>query len=243
MVFRRRRTTVRRKRFPVYRRPIPGSFKRRSIRKLAPVRPLRNLMIGFPSQKLVRMRYADYFPMPPGAITPIQRWSFSANSINDPDASGIGHRPLGWNEWNVFYEKYVVVSAKIRVTYQGGNASTMSMIAGLMVTDQSNFLPVSVNQIIEQGTTKYRHVSTATNGNAWNNVLTAHYNARKWHNVTDIKDCESLESNMNSDPTDRTYFNLYVANYTSDGTGNALQCYVVIDYVVLVKDPKPLTGS
>lgn len=213
------------------------------MQKLAPVRALRSLQIGFPSQKLVRMRYADYFPMPPALLTPIQKWSFSANSINDPDHTGVGHRPLGWNEWNVFYEKYVVVSANFRVTYQGQNASTTSMIAAVMVSDSSTYLPVSVNQIIEQGTTKYRHVSTTTNGNAWNNVITAKYDAKRWHNVTDIKDCESLEAPMNDNPADRTFFNLYVANYSTSTADNALQCYVVIDYVVLVKDPKPLDMS
>lgn len=41
---------------------------------------------------------------------------FRNNSIYDPDGSGIGHQPLGYDQWSQFYGRYRVIGAKYRVT-------------------------------------------------------------------------------------------------------------------------------
>ncbi len=41
---------------------------------------------------------------------------FKLNSMYDPDHTGIGHQPLGYDEWTTFYNRYRVFGAKVTIT-------------------------------------------------------------------------------------------------------------------------------
>lgn len=43
-------------------------------------------------------------------------WAFNLNSIYDPDRSGIGHQPLGYDQWGIFYNRYRVYGVQFDVT-------------------------------------------------------------------------------------------------------------------------------
>lgn len=54
------------------------------------------------------------------SVTPTTSWSlnqYRMNSIFDPDYTGVGHQPLGHDEFAYFYNRYRVLAAKIRVTF------------------------------------------------------------------------------------------------------------------------------
>lgn len=43
---------------------------------------------------------------------------FSMNSLFDPDVTGVGHQPLGFDEWGAFYSHYEVLASRIRIDPQ-----------------------------------------------------------------------------------------------------------------------------
>ncbi len=63
---------------------------------------------------MVKLRYVDTITIDPGAAA-IGIHVFRANSIFDPDLTGTGHQPLLHDTYATLYDRYRVVSSKIKV--------------------------------------------------------------------------------------------------------------------------------
>jgi len=50
---------------------------------------------------------------------------FNLNSLQDPDRTGGGHQPLGFDQYSAFYSKYKVFKAKITVQAASSTGNTM----------------------------------------------------------------------------------------------------------------------
>lgn len=68
---------------------------------------------------------------------------FRNNSIYDPDGTGIGHQPLGYDQWSQFYGRYRVIGAKYRITIS--NATDTACKVGLLAVNGA-YSTSSINQ-------------------------------------------------------------------------------------------------
>lgn len=68
-----------------------------------------------------------------------QFYTFAGNSLYDPDITGTGHQPMGFDQWQGFYNKYTVYGSKIRATFcnvdsVAGAPNTENIMVGLVPT-------------------------------------------------------------------------------------------------------------
>ena len=64
---------------------------------------------------MVRHKYCTTIGLDPGTGT-IATYSFRTNSMYDPDRTGIGHQPRGFDQYAVNYNHYTVIGSKIKVS-------------------------------------------------------------------------------------------------------------------------------
>lgn len=57
---------------------------------------------------------------------------FNANSIYDPDRTGTGHQPLGYDQWQNFYSHYRVLSSKISVVANSSTSAPFNIVINSM---------------------------------------------------------------------------------------------------------------
>ena len=89
---------------------------RKSARRYA--RIPRSISTPFPRTRLVRHRYVENFTFPAaGAAGFPTLYVFAANSVFDPNVTGIGHQPLYHDEMAALYQYYTVVGSRIKVTF------------------------------------------------------------------------------------------------------------------------------
>lgn len=69
----------------------------------------------------VTLKYNHFFRLTSGTTTGNN--IYSGNSIFDPDVTGVGHQPLGRDQWATLYQYYRVVASKIQVTFVCQNAT------------------------------------------------------------------------------------------------------------------------
>lgn len=75
----------------------------------------------FPSKAQYALRYSDQITLNPGTGANAM-YRFRANSIFDPDFSGVGHQPYGHDTLQNIYQSYVVDKAVVTLTpVQFGN--------------------------------------------------------------------------------------------------------------------------
>lgn len=93
--------------------------KRRKLRRSA-VRVPRNVsnmvtsVMPLPSSKRSKIKYCQYVQLDAGAGLASTQ-TFSANSLYDPDVSGAGHQPRGFDQMMTMYRYYTVLGATIEV--------------------------------------------------------------------------------------------------------------------------------
>lgn len=117
---RRRRTRV------IRRRPRTLSGFRSIARRWKPIPWLK--FVPTPNwKKTVRLRYYGYGTMTPTATRYTEIHAFQLNSLWDPDTTGAGHQPYGYDEVTDFVTQYRVIACKWKLVMSQdyGNPSSM----------------------------------------------------------------------------------------------------------------------
>jgi len=91
------------------------------------------LMYGFPKSIITKLRYCDFhqFTATSGAL---QKKAYAANGIYDPDITDAGHQPLFFDNFASIYNNYVVLGAKITITFIARTVD-VSWVVGVLGDD------------------------------------------------------------------------------------------------------------
>lgn len=198
---------------------------------------------GFPAKRIRKLRYvsdAGDVTLNAGAGG-LASHTFRAVSVNDPDQSGTGHQPLGYDQWTAFYQQYVVLKATCTVYYSTEVTSNVcSQIIGLSLDENNSFAPTTLGHACELPGSVF---STIATGQQTTRKLSLTYDAKKFYDVKDPNDVNDLVAAYNGNPNKTAAFHLYAGSM--DGITNALaiDCMVVIDYLVEFSEPNELAQS
>lgn len=91
----------------------------------------------FPSRIRTKLPYVVQFTEATGVSVPYE-WVFRGNSIRDPDAEGIGHRPRGVAQFEAVYTNYRVRACKFHAHIQSADNSALSSPIVYLFTDRVN---------------------------------------------------------------------------------------------------------
>lgn len=107
----KRKRNYRRRWIPRRRKAIAGKrFIRTNGYKLS------RTMNPFPTNYVCQLRYSQVFPI----AYSTGAWghqSFRLNSLFDPDYSGVGHQPRGFDELTYIYQQYMVTGCKVKLKF------------------------------------------------------------------------------------------------------------------------------
>lgn len=199
-------------------------------------------MLGFPTNQVVKMRYAQHINFNMTSSGAMQIHTFRANSIFDPDTDpSVTGKPLGYTQWNQFYERYTVLGSRMILSVVAGSAGQVPTYVGIYLSDDQSPTATNVVNLIEQGKSHYQVIQNATNGYLADKSISMNYSARKWHGCVDVTDADNLEADFGANPVDETYYVVYCAtgDNTTPGPAN-ISIMVQIDYIVRCKDPQEL---
>lgn len=107
-----------------------------------------------PDQVMVNLKYADAKVYAgTGAIDQI----FRANSLYDPDLTGTGNQPRGFDQWSAFYARYMVVACgiTIRVSHNASEPQMVTLIftpTSMSITspERASELPYSKTRMVAE---------------------------------------------------------------------------------------------
>lgn len=195
-----------------------------------------------PASKIVKLRYVDQIEIDP-AISVVATHLFRANSIFDPDYTGIGHQPLGHDQWINFYDHYNVIGSKITVNFMttGTDPTLDALVCGVLLKDSSGSI-TSPTTIMEQSNSGYKVV---TNANANQGVTVRKgYSAKKFFDLKDVKDNRNLVgASFGANPTEDAYFHVYAAPISVGINPGKVRCTVTIEYICQFTERKTLLAS
>jgi len=224
-------------------------FKKKQKRIVRYRRPLLPLG-GFPERKLARLKYAAFITLNPtalGSAVPVVH-HFRANSLYDPDYTGIGHQPRGMDEHAAIYDHYCVIGSKIKVSFESDvdHLAQAGQYCFLMLQD-TNDTPTSLVDIMEESNRnkiQFRQRSTTTGRNI---VLKKNYSPYKMFGIP-RKDSLLTNVNLNpqvhANPAEDAIFTIGVAcSRTTTTDPPQLTARVEIEYLAIFTEKRPMQLS
>jgi hypothetical protein len=175
---------------------------------------------------------------------------FFANSVYDPDATGVGHQAMGFDQMMVFYEHFAVVGAHIKVSFLGTAESANAMRVAIWLSPDA-VVPTDPIRVYENGLIKTGVCDTGLysgSGGVGTRSITltldcdvANYFGKS--RAYDILDDEKLTGSVTANPVEGVYFGVSVWN-AFEGVYNSSVAYdVLISYDVIYFEPRKATVS
>lgn len=196
-----------------------------------------------PASKLVKLRYCTYLELDPAAAAQGVRNIFRANGCYDPDQSGIGHQPLGFDQWSAFYDQYVVLGSKCTARFMANSESVNfnSGLVGIWLTDGQGSIP-AIETLMEQPGIVSKMLTNAY-GSRGAVVCKKNFSAKKFFGVRDVKDNrDDLGANVTADPSSQAWYSVYFHSINAYNP-TSITVQVTIDYIVHFSERKNVIGS
>jgi len=221
-----------------YKRPV-RRVKRYRRRKF----PMYRKKLGLstmPRTHLAKLKYFDQITIdaPPGGIP--GRYVFRCNSAYDPDYSGLGHQPMGFDQYMNMYSRYRVIGSKISCTFVANDTTSAasSALCGILKTT----IPTAVLNsagLIENDKCVYRTIQLGETSKP----ISLKYSTKKAQGLKNIMDNFEISGTVNSSPIIEDYFHVWVAPVNANQDPQTVSCQIHLEYLVIFSDPVQLGQS
>lgn len=165
------------------------------------------------------------------------------NGLYDPDSTGAGHQPLGFDQMLAFFKHYCVVGCKVTATFidtsgDGGNhfaaLGYSSSPANPFVTTAGAFM----QHFIEAKTGRYVDIISDYD----KAVLKLNWSLRKLEGITKPSQAIDWTGDSSGNPPQISNAQLYYCN-TDESSSASCRIHVQMDFLVLWTDPIILSQS
>lgn len=164
---------------------------------------------------------------------------FSANGTFDPNITGVGHQPRGFDQMMALYDHNVVIYSEICVDYHPQNAGA-TITPAIAIVALRDFSSVSLNRddYIELSDTVWK--TTSPQGSATRIKMAE--NPNKFLGRGSPLSDPDLKNSNSSNATEQAYWHVALANATGTDP-SSISVNVVIKYTVVFLEPKNVGQS
>jgi hypothetical protein len=183
------------------------------------------------------MRYAESFGLTTtsGAVN---SYVYSTNGLFDPNITGTGHQPAGFDQMMLSYEHYCVIRSRIWVSFLNTSGNAFPTCA---VSVRAGTTPTTViQQIVEDGMVTTQRLVGA---NAGLNMclLKTSCNIAKFGGKVKLLDDPEYQGTIAANPAEQSYF--HIQTWSIDATTANVSVEVTIEYEAIFTEPRSLSQS
>lgn len=190
---------------------------------------------GFPSNKLVKLRYCDNITIKETTLSQAN-YLFSCNSLYDPNTTGTGHQPYGFDQWGTVYNHYEVLGCKITLLVSIAGSAQTGVLVGINQSDDTT-VPVNVTQLMESNAATYR-LCVAQSAPTY---LVSKWSQKK--NFPGKRGDDSMMSSFSGSPAEQMYFNIWAASADQSTILQTVSIQVKIDYIAKLSERREFNQS
>lgn len=204
-------------------------------------RAVSNTKGAFPDRFATRLKYSEVTALTPAGVGVPYVYLFRANSIYDPDYSGVGHQPLGRDELAAVYNKYCVRSFSYVITFSNQSTTDYADVAVVLRPNPSTISLMST--VLETINVKSGVVGPETGAK---NILTIQGSmsiaALRGVSAAKVASENDFSALTGYNPVNQPTIQLYAENQNV-AAAITVNARVTITYHVEYYDRKALTGS
>jgi len=196
----------------------------------------------FPVSTMRSLFYYDYDLGSSSVAGVPTNYFFCANGMFDPNTTGTGHQPMGFDQMMLMYNQYTVLSSKISVTIYN-TTSSVAVRVGVYLTPDAT-AGTDPSRIVENGllTTK---VLSAINVAGYHKEFSLNCDVASYMGRPKGKtmvNSSTLAGTAAANPTEGVFYN--ITGWDPFGASNfSLFFDVLIEYKAVFWEPRKLTVS
>lgn len=188
---------------------------------------------------LIKMRYVEDFSLDPNDITAtVNAFQFRANDVYDPNYTGGGHQPHGFDQWMTFYQHFTVLGSKMTAKFMNSTDSQNVCWVGIDVHSTPGAVTNNSTLMRENGQGVWRQMT----GKGKPTVLTKTFSGKKFFGVKNIIGEADYKGSSTLSPTEAAYYSVMAGNIQSNNPTEILVS-VTIDYIVMLTEPVAIGQS
>lgn len=210
-----------------------------------PATDMLKLIPIFPQSKLVKgMLYYEASISLAGTSGAASTYTFSCNDAFDPNHTGSGHQPMGFDQMMSVYDQFTVVGSSITVQFAPAIASVITRV-GLSLKDASASV-TNITQLMENGLSEMALcVGAKQPGQHCAPTLTMHCDVQKFFGIIrrdDFLQNPNFLGNASTSPLEQCYFQITAWDLMLSET-YSIAADVLVSYDVYFWEPKKETTS
>lgn len=191
----------------------------------------------FPARTTKKLRYATSASLSCSAVGVVTGRVYSANGLFDPDVTGVGHQPMGFDQMMLSYDHYYVTASKIEVLFKNISATTINVA---IRTDADTVITSSADTLLESGMLLTETLEAkSTYGSA--KRLQSAISIRKFQGVDDVLDVVELRGTVAANPVEGSFFHVVCWDPTLNG--GTVSVEVVMEFTATFTEPRMITPS
>lgn len=189
-----------------------------------------------PPKMRVRLVYGEQFTLDPGASGVPAQQVWRANDCYDPDFTGAGHQPRGFDQWMALYGTGQVIKSTITINLASAAAQTEPYHVALFTDTESTAR--NQQDVMENHKTVTKLIPQGASGEGAI-VLKENYMWKQYYDVTTA----SLKFTSSASPGNVVFYSLWAAPIATTSNLASLAGTVRIEYDVIFEDPILPSGS
>lgn len=221
--------------------------KRSYTKKRKYVTPV-SKQLGLGTSHIAKLKYCEEITINP-ATAGIAVNVFRANDLFDPNLTGTGHQPYGFdNLCPGLYDHFTVIGSKIKVQiHQNATNSVVPAWCGILLSDNGTTAAASSNveHLLESygcGSVLPAGLVGAPNGAMVETKLFKNFSAKKYFKKSSIVGAADYRGDSATSPNESAYFEVFAASMNSNDPG-AIDMLVTIEYIAVFTEPKRVAQS
>lgn len=192
-----------------------------------------------PLKKWGSMPYYDNNNFSTGAAGAAGGYVFTANGLYDPNITGVGHQPMGFDQMMLFYEHYTVTKAKITVNFYNNDVDD-SVVVGILIAPDAT-IETNASKINENGLCVRKWLSYLANNDGNKCSLTMTANIAKINGKRILNE-DDYRGDAAANPQEQSYFHLFAYNQVTTNAPNVF-FEVLIEYIAEFSEPRKMIQS
>lgn len=203
-------------------------------------------LAGMPKSKMVRLRYCQEITLNPTSVNPAVN-DFRANDLRDPDFTGGGHQPSGFDQMMPFYDHFTVVGSKISMKFIPTTAGNLVPgYFGIALTDAIGRVGTlgSSDAILESRICgkSYKVGGSYNSQDTKSPTVYKSFSASKFFGKKAIVGADQYRGNTATSPTEEAIFECW-ASSAGLNDPDAMTFLITIDYIAVLTEPKSIPQS
>lgn len=183
------------------------------------------------ASKIVTMRYSEQFTIDASALDVPGSYIFSANGLHDPNITGTGHQPRGYDQLMAMYRHYEVLEAMIEIWADPNDLTNAGL---LTLSVRSSNSPVALRTNMLEHRTAITKSYSGSNGGP---SVIYHKIACKPGEFLGLKNDDTVRGAVGFNPASPVYFHVNTLPIPSTDQG-PVHCQARITYKVKLSEPK-----